>query len=133
MSNAIQPPPRDYDDEVGSQRRLRWMTQVLVVPFLSGGLWLLAFLIAFFGGLLRCPGGTSVAKPYVTCAISLAVLGLVLRQIVRRKIGMRRWWSNVVLVVTMLGLGAWYGWRESGDPSSCSYLTVPGTNAGDSP
>jgi hypothetical protein len=113
----------DYDDEVGSQRRLRWMTQILVIPAFVGGLWCCAALLAYSAGWFRCEGAVGRMQPWAGCAISLAVLVPVLFKSLRGKIGFRRRSINIVVIVVMLALGAYYGWSESSDPEACGTLS----------
>jgi hypothetical protein len=103
----------DYEDEVGSQRRVRWMTQVLVIPAFVGGLWCCAALLAYSAGLFRCEGAVGRMQPWLGCAIALAVLVPGLIKSLRGKIGFRRRSINVVTIVVMLALGAHYGWQAA--------------------
>lgn len=120
---AIDPHAADYDDEVPSQRRLRWMTQALVVPCFVGGVWLLGLILSYGVGLFRCDGAAGTLRPYAGCVVGLALTAPMAWYVARGKIGMRRWWLNAIVVVVMFSLGARTGWRASGDPSSCEELS----------
>lgn len=109
---ACERPEGDYDDEVPSQRRLRWMTQVMVVPLFILGLWGLSAIGAYAISLFRCPGAANNLRPYAGVVIAGVALAVLLRFVVRGKVGMRRWWLNAILVIVMMSLGAHYGWSE---------------------
>ncbi len=100
----------DYEDEVPSQRRLRWMTQVLVVPLFVLGLWGFSAMGAYMISLLRCPGGASSLRPYAGASLALGALATGLWFAARGKLGLRRWWLNAIVIVAMVALGVRYGW-----------------------
>jgi hypothetical protein len=110
----------DYDDEIDSQRRLRWMTQVVAIPLLAGGLWLLALILAWLTGLVRCRGVTDVVQVVVGYGVALPATALLLWKIARGKLGLRRRWLNAILVAAMCWLGARYGWRVAAESWECA-------------
>jgi hypothetical protein len=116
---------KDYDDEVPSQRRLRWMTQVLVMPALLGSLWGIACGLGYWAGLVDCDRAS--AKEHAAACSGLAVLAVVGWFIARGKIGARRRWLNAVLVAIVLPLGAVPGFRWASDSDRCVFAEGPTT------
>jgi hypothetical protein len=116
-------PHKDYDDEVPSQRRLRWMTQVLVMPALLPSLWGLACGVGWLAGLAHC--GAPLSNGYPLMGFVGVLLPLALWLIWRRKIGARRGWVNVVLLAVLLPLGAWNGWHWAQSSSECPGWVAP--------
>jgi hypothetical protein len=113
----------DYDDEVPSQRRLRWMTQVMVMPALLGSLWSIAVGLGYWAGLWQCH--RAVTREHVSAGCGAAVLALFLWLIARGKIGARRLWLNAVLLAITLPLGAVPGYRWAAESDRCLYAEGP--------
>lgn len=104
----VPPAPRgEYDDEVGSQRRVRWMTQVMVMPFLVGGLYGFAYLLGYWLG----DNQAHLARELPRLAFVVVILAVPSYFMIRGKIGARRPWLNYLLLAICLGGGGWLGWR----------------------
>jgi hypothetical protein len=100
-------PARDYGDEIPSQRRARWMTQVMVMPFLVGGLYGFSYLLGWWLGAYQ----HRLAAESWRLALIAGVIALPSYFMVRGKIGSRRRWLNFTLLAACLGIGGLLGWR----------------------
>jgi hypothetical protein len=102
--------PQDYGDEIGSQKRVRWMTQVMVMPALVGGLFGFAYLLGYWLG----DNQAHLIRELPRLAFVVVILALPSYFMIRGKIGARRRWMNFALLALCLGAGGLLGWR-SGD------------------
>jgi len=98
--------PRDYDDEVGSQRRVRWMTQVMVMPALVGWLFGFSYLFGYFVGSF----GRDEFSDLPRTGFAAVLIALPAYFVIRGKIGSRRRWLNYALLALCVAAGAWRGW-----------------------
>ena len=100
--------PSDYADEIGSQRRVRWMTQVMVMPALVCGLYGFAYLLGYTIG----DSQAHLEREWLPLTLTAAVIAVPSYFMLRGKIGARRRWLNYVILGLCLGVGGGWGWRS---------------------